>query len=108
MKAMTTKILVLLLLTLCISTGFAQTLDQLMKKGDEFYKEFNHKKALETYLKADSLYPANWILMWKISRAYVDIAEKMPQKTDEQEEKKKATFEKALFYADSSVKLAPW
>jgi tetratricopeptide (TPR) repeat protein len=107
MRAVIIKILTLLLMILFGSTCLAQTLDQLMKKGDDFYKEFNHKKALETYLEADSLYPANWILMWKISRAYVDIAEKMPQKTDEQEAKKKATFEKALFYADSSIKLAP-
>jgi len=107
MRALVTKFLILFLLTTIVSIGLAQSADQLMKKGDNFYKEFNHKKALETYLKADSLDRANWILMWKISRAYVDIAEKLPQKTSEQEEKKKAMFKKAYFYADSSVKLAP-
>lgn len=107
MRALFTKFLILFIITLKVLTCNAQTLDQLMKKGDGFYKELNHKKALETYLEADSLYPANWILMWKISRAYVDLAEKMPQQTGEQEENKKAAFEKAFFYADSSVRLAP-
>ena len=107
MRALFTKFLILFVMTANVLIINAQSLDKLMKAGDDFYKGFNHKKALETYLKADSLYPANWILMWKISRAYVDIAEKMPQKKSEQEEKKNATFKKAFFYADSSVKLAP-
>jgi tetratricopeptide (TPR) repeat protein len=85
----------------------AQTLEELMLEGDNHYSEFNHQKALETYLLADSLYPVNWILMWKISRAYVDITEKMPQETSEEEDAKELEFQKALFYADSSVKLAP-
>jgi tetratricopeptide (TPR) repeat protein len=83
-----------------------QTLAELMQKGDKYYSEFNHNKALQTYLLADSLNPANWVLMWKISRAYVDLAEKMPEETGKQEDAKEAEFEKALFYADSSVKLA--
>ncbi len=85
----------------------AQSLEELMAEGDNYYKEFNHQKALETYLKADSLFPGNWELMWKISRAYVDLGEKMPEETSEEEEAKKAMFEKAVAYADSSVKLAP-
>jgi len=85
----------------------AQSLEELMSEGDNYYKEFNHQKALETYLKADSLFPGNWELMWKISRAYVDLGEKMPEETSEEEEAKKAMFEKAVAYADSSVKLAP-
>jgi len=85
----------------------AQSLDELMAEGDSYYKEFNHQKALETYLKADSLFPGNWELMWKISRAYVDLGEKLPEETSEEEDAKKAMFEKALAYADSSVKLAP-
>ncbi len=78
-----------------------------MQEGDNYYKKFNHRSALETYSKADSLYQGNWVLMWKISRAYVDLAEKMSQDTEEEEDSKKLEFEKALIYADSSVKLAP-
>lgn len=78
-----------------------------MQEGDNYYKKFNHQSALETYSKADSLYQGNWVLMWKISRAYVDLAEKMSQDTGEEKDSKKLEFEKALIYADSSVKLAP-
>jgi len=84
-----------------------QTLQEIMREGDRYYDELNHQMALETYLKADSLYPGNWVLMWKISRAYVDIGEKLPQETNEEEVTKKAMYDKALFYADSSVMLAP-
>jgi tetratricopeptide (TPR) repeat protein len=85
----------------------AQSIEEIMREGDNFYSEFNHEKALETYLKVDNLYPGNWEIMWKISRAYVDIGEKLPQETGEEEEEKKAMYDRALFYADSSVKLAP-
>lgn len=96
--------------SLFVVLGFfanAQSLEELMQEGDNYYKEFNHQSALETYLIADSLYPGNWVLMWKMSRAYVDLAEKMPQETGKEEDVKKLEFDKALFYADSSVKLAP-
>ena len=107
MKQLFTK---LIFASLFIVLGFfanAQSLEELMQEGDNYYKEFNHQSALETYLIADSLYPGDWVLMWKVSRAYVDLAEKMPQETGEEEEAKKLEFDKALFYADSSVKLAP-
>ena len=85
----------------------AQSFAELVKQGDDYYKKFDHQNALKTYLIADSLYPANWELMWRISRAYVDITEKLPEETGDQEDLKQAEFEKALFYADSAVKLAP-
>lgn len=106
MKLLFTKFIFGLLIILFGFFANAQSLEELMKKGDNYYKEFDHQHALDTYLRADSLYPANWILMWKISRAYVDLAEKMPEETGEEEDAKKTEFEKALFYADSSVKLA--
>lgn len=107
MKSIITICVISVLLILSMVQIQAQTLEELMQQGDNYYKEFNHEKALETYMLADSLYPANWILMWKISRAYVDLAEKLPEETGEEEDIKKAEFEKALFYADSSAKLAP-
>jgi tetratricopeptide (TPR) repeat protein len=107
MKPLFTKLVFALLFVLVSVLANAQSLEELMQKGDNYYKEFNHQSALETYLMADSLYPGDWVLIWKISRAYVDLAEKMPQGTGEEEEAKKSEFDKAFFYADSSVKLAP-
>jgi tetratricopeptide (TPR) repeat protein len=107
MKLLYASIIPQLIILVLISSVNAQTLEELIQKGDNYYLEFNHQRALETYLLADSLYLGNWELKWKISRAYVDLAEKMPQETGEEEDAKKAVFEKALFYADSSVKLSP-
>lgn len=96
------------ILFICSNTQIkSQSLEELMQQGDNYYQEFDHQNALETYMLADSLYPANWEIMWKVSRAYVDIAEKMPEETGEEEDIKKTEFEKALFYADSSIQLAP-
>lgn len=107
MKQLFTK---LVFVSLFVSLGFfanAQSLEELMQEGDNYWKEFNHQSALDTYILADSLFPGDWVLMWKISRAYVDLAEKLPQETGEEEDAKKLVFETALSYADSSVKLAP-
>ena len=84
-----------------------QSMEEIMDMGDKYYLEFNHERALENYLKADSLYPGDWEIMWKISRTYVDLGELLPQESGEKEEEKKTIYEKALFYADSSVVLAP-
>ena len=107
MKLIITTFVIIVSLSTLILPDDTGSLKEIMLEGDRYYDEFNHAKALETYLKADSLYPGNWVIMWKISRAYVDIGEKLPQETSEEEEAKKAIYDKALFYADSSVKLAP-
>jgi tetratricopeptide (TPR) repeat protein len=101
----TTFVIAVSLSTALLSQN-TKSVEEIMNEGDNYYDELNHEKALETYLLADSLYPANWVIMWKISRAYVDIGEKLSQETSEEEEAKKAIYDQALFYADSSVKLA--
>lgn len=98
---------ILLLVIFGISTSFAQTLDELLKQGDQFVAEFQNQKALDTYLKADKLAPNNWEVYWRISRAYVDLGEKMPDKTDAQKDEQEKVYKKALEYADKSVKLEP-
>ncbi len=104
------KIFTVTLLFSCfafISSSFAQDVEELVKEGDNFNKEFSHQKSLESYLKADELSPANWEILWRISRAYVDIGNRMPEATDEEKEAKVAIYEKAFIYADSAVNLAP-
>jgi tetratricopeptide (TPR) repeat protein len=89
-----------------ISSSLAQVVEDFMIEGDNFNREFNHQKSLESYLKADQLSPSNWEIMWRISRAYVDIGNKMPENTDEEKDAKVAMYEKAFLYADSAVSLA--
>ncbi|MBE0539722.1 MAG: tetratricopeptide repeat protein [Ignavibacterium sp.] len=98
---------ILLLVIFGISTSFAQTLDELLKQGDQFVAEFQNQKALDTYLQADKIAPNNWEVYWRVSRAYVDLGEKMPDKTDTQKDEQEKVYKKALEYADKSVKLEP-
>ena len=85
---------------------FSQTVEELIQEGDKYNTEFNHQKSLEAYQKADKLQPANWEVLWRISRALVDIANKMPEDTDEQKDAKFNKYNKSFAFADSAVKLA--
>lgn len=104
MKKILQLVPIFLFIALGISTSLAQSVEELLKTGDQYVAEFNHQQALETYLKADKISPNNWDILWRISRAYVDIGEKMPTKTDAQKDEQEKTYKKALEYADKSVK----
>ncbi|MBK7632561.1 MAG: tetratricopeptide repeat protein [Ignavibacteriales bacterium] len=98
---------ILLLVMFGVNFSLAQTVDELLKQGDQFVAEFQNQKALESYQKAEKLEPNNWEVLWRISRAYVDLGEKMPEKTDVQKDEQEKTYKKALEFADKSVKLGP-
>jgi tetratricopeptide (TPR) repeat protein len=89
------------------NSTFAQTVDELIKQGDQYVAEFNDQKALDTFQQADKMSPKNWEVYWRLSRSYVDIAEHLPDKTDAQKTEQENMFKKALEYADNAVKLAP-
>jgi FimV-like protein len=101
------KLYVLSLVLLISFLSLAQNVKDLIKEGDDLTKDFQNEKALEKYLEADKASPNNWEVCWRISRAYVDIAEHMPASNDEQEEAQFKKYEQALYYADKAVKLAP-
>lgn len=98
---------ILLFAIIFSASAFAQSAEDLIAEGDKLVKEYKHQDALDVYQKADSLYPNNWEVLWRISRAYVDIAEKMPKETSEEEDAQLEIYDTALALADSSVKLAP-
>jgi len=103
-----TFLLVLFFALISINSSlYSQTTEELIQEGDKYYTEFDNQKALETYQKADKLNPGNWEVLWRISRAIVDIANKMPEATDEQKDAKYDQYKKSFVYADSAVKLAP-
>lgn len=91
---------------LLVSTSFAQTVEELIQEGDKYNTEFNHQKSLETYQKAEKLDPGNWEVLWRISRALVDIANKLPEGTDEQKDAKYNKYKESFMYADSAVRMA--
>lgn len=89
------------------SVSFAQSLEELLKEGDNYVAKFENQKALEVYQKADKLSPNNWEVYWRLSRAYVDIGEHLPDKTDKEKDAQFEYYKKAFDYADKAVKLAP-
>jgi len=105
-KQFTTLIFFFLFLLVITGASVAQTVDSLIQEGDKFTEEFNNQKALDSYLKADKISPDNWQILWRISRAYVNIAVHMPATTGDEEDAQLAVYEKALGYVDRAVKLA--
>lgn len=84
-----------------------QSIEQLIEEGNKYYEKFDNEKALESYKKAEKIDPNNYEVLWKISRAYVDIGEHMPSSTTKQEEEQLSTYQKALEYAEKAIKAAP-
>ena len=97
------SILFFLFITVLVN---GQTVESLIEDGDRYTEEYQNEKALDSYLKADKLSPNNWKVLWRISRAYVNIGVHMPSSNGDQEDAQLAEFEKALSYSDRSVKLA--
>ncbi len=95
---------IMLLVMFGVNISLSQTVDELIKQGDQFVSDFQNQKALDTYLKAEKLEPNNWDVLWRISRAYVDLGEKMPEKTDAQKDEQEKVYNKALDYANKSIK----
>lgn len=99
-------LLFILVLFSNLKTG-AQSVDALLDDGEKYYKQFNNEKALEVYKKAEKMDPNNFEVLWHLSRTYVDIADKMPNSSKEQENAQLGVYQTALDYADKSVKLKP-
>ncbi|MCK9281967.1 MAG: hypothetical protein M0P71_15185 [Melioribacteraceae bacterium] len=97
-------ILFLIALTFISSNLFAQSVVSLLDEGDKYYEKFDNQKALDFYTKAEKLDANNIEILWRISRAYVDLAEKMPSSTGKQEDAQLAVFEKAKDYAEKTIK----
>ena len=106
MKPLLVQFLTIFMFLFSVSIN-AQTLEELLKGGDQLVMEFKNKEALDVYNNANQKFPNNWEVLWRISRAYVDIGEHMPDKTDEQQDAQSETYQKAFDYADKSVTLAP-
>ena len=87
---------------------YSQNVQDLLNKGDNYLDvKYDNQKALDTFFEADKISPKNWEVYWRISRAYVYIAERMPGNSDAANNAQLAVYQKALYYADEAVKLAP-
>lgn len=106
-KTLTMPLVLLAFLVLPFFQIVAQDMKTMLEEGDKYYKEFKNEKALEVYKKADVKYPDNWEILWRISRAYVDIGEHMPTSTSDQEKAQLAKYQLAYDYSNKAVQLAP-
>lgn len=99
---------IVILLVVFASNNYAKTVEELLEEGDKYATEiFDQNKALEIYQEAEKVSPDNYEVLWRLSRVYVDIAEHLPSKTDQQKDVQLKNFQIAFDYADKSVKLAP-
>ncbi len=105
MKQISKALLAIFLVLIIFSPKvYSQSVDKLMDEVDEYYKQFNNEKALEVLKKAEKTEPNNFEVIWRMSRTLVDIAEKMPTSTSQQEDAQITTYQKALEYAEKAVK----
>ncbi|MFH0991160.1 MAG: hypothetical protein V1799_14215 [bacterium] len=104
--------LLTMLLTLCCLLLLAgpllaqnpEKVKQLMTEGDEFAeKTFDNQKALKSYQEALTLDPNNFDLLWRISRAYVDIGEHLPAGTEMEKQAQLDHYAKALDFAKKAI-----
>jgi tetratricopeptide (TPR) repeat protein len=51
--------------------------ESFIAQGDSNYKLFDNQGALDNYLKVLSINPDNYEANWKVSRAYIDLGEKI-------------------------------
>lgn len=106
MKQISKLLLAFFLITLISAPAiFSQTVDKMIDDVDEYYKQFNNDKALEVLKKAEKADPNNFEVIWRLSRTYIDIGEKMPTGTSKQEDEQLATYQKALEYAEKAIKI---
>ncbi|MCX7876765.1 MAG: hypothetical protein N2321_11470 [Melioribacteraceae bacterium] len=81
----------------------AQSVSTLIDEAEKYYKEFNNEKILDALKKAEKIDPKNFDVLWMLSRTYVDIADKMPKSTSEQEQAQLKMYETALDYANKAI-----
>lgn len=86
---------------------WSQTAEDYIKSGDAYYAQFNDEKALEAYLRAVEIDPANYEALWKTARALVDVADSLPAKDPTTPEKQKKMYLQAEEYAQKAVKVNP-
>ncbi len=101
MKHVSVKIL-LVFIGFFLSVLTAQETASFVQQGDSAYAAMDNQAALDFYLKAVNAEPNNYEALWKLSRAYVDVGEKLTDK-----EKRKEYFKKAEEMARKAIEVNP-
>ena len=80
-----------------------ETIEKLIKTGDQYHEAGKLQASLETFLKADEIIPENAEVMWRIARAYSNLGDE--EKSQDNQEKARELYQKAEKYARSGVKI---
>ncbi len=86
---------------------FGQTAEEHILKGDEYYAQFDNKKALEEYLQAVTIDPSNYQALWKTSRAYFDVADLISPQEKSAEEEQIKMYKESEKYARLAIQTNP-
>ncbi|MCJ7613089.1 MAG: hypothetical protein MUP19_12600, partial [Candidatus Aminicenantes bacterium] len=76
-----------------------KTAADLIKAGDDLYVKFDDAGALVQYEQAAKLEPTNYEALWKTSRAYLDVGDRMVPKNKDEEAKQIKLYLTAEDYA---------
>jgi tetratricopeptide (TPR) repeat protein len=84
---------------------YAQTAEEHLKAGDEYYAQLNDQKALEEYLAAAAADPNNYEALWKSSRSLIDVGDLVDTKEKGYEDKQAKYYRDAASCARKAVAL---
>jgi tetratricopeptide (TPR) repeat protein len=107
MKKLTIFVIALVLCGLTAAFAVAQTADEQLKKGDEFYAQHKDAEAHEAYLAAAQADPMNYEAAWKACRSMIDMGDLTDIKAKGGEEKQKKFYKDSEAYARKAVALNP-
>jgi len=85
----------------------AQTAEDYIRQGDEYYAQFDDAKAFEAYQLAVEAVPGNYEALWKLCRASIDVADRITEQEPNREEKQKKLYKEAEAYGRRAVKANP-
>jgi tetratricopeptide (TPR) repeat protein len=83
--------------------GYGQTASDHILKGDEYFAALDDQKALDEYLAAVQLEPANYEALWKAARGIVDVSDLITGTDKESKETRKKMYKDAVSYAYKAV-----
>ena len=93
----------ILFLSFFIFSLNAQVSDLILQADNEALKLFDNKKALATLEAALKVEPNNAEILWRISRAYVDIGEHLPSNNENQKEQQLKYYQNSLSFANRAI-----
>jgi len=99
------KLAPVIFLILVLSTGLimAQSAEEFIKSGDDFYAKWEDQKALDEYLQALQVDPKNYEALWKTARGYIDVADLLSGETKEIKNKQFDMYQTSERYARQAV-----